>query len=201
MPTARRLTATPAGRDLPQEAQPRQLRRRGLQTLALLAVLVAVVVLAPGLGEARKHLNHADPGWLAIAVVLEALSCWSYVVAFRPVFCRHMTWRSASEIGWAELGMGSIVPASGAGGVGPGAWILHQGGMPADQIARRSVAFFLLKSAVNFAAVAVLGTLMALGVGPHQPLWLTALPAAGATVVIVLVLGIPRLGPGTVPAP
>jgi len=32
--------------------------------------------------------------------------------------------------------------------------------MPAERIARRSVAFFLIKSSVNFVAVAVLGTLM-----------------------------------------
>src|SRR5919201_4537672 len=201
MPTARRVTAMPAGRDLPQEAQPRQLRRRGLQTLALLGVLVAVVVLAPGLGEARKHLNHADAGWLALAVGLEALSCWSYVLAFRPVFCRHMSWRSATEIGWAELGMGSIVPASGAGGLALGAWILRRGGMPTDQIARRSVAFFLLKSSVNFAAVAVIGGLLAVGlIGPDQPLWRTALPAVLALVVIVAVVALGRL-PGPPASP
>jgi len=194
MPTARRLTAIPAGPDLPQDAQPKQLRRRGLQTLALLAVLVAIVLLAPGLGEARKHLRHADPGWLALAVALEALSCWSYVLAFRPVFCRHMSWRSATEIGWAELGMGSIVPASGAGGLALGAWILRRGGMPADQIARRSVAFFLLKSSVNFVAVAVIGTLFAVGIiGPDQPLWRTALPAVLAVAVIVAVVTLARL--------
>ena len=67
------------------------------------------------------------------------------------------------EIGWAELGVGSIVPASGAGGLALGAWILHRDGMPGDHIARRSVAFFLIKSSVNFVAVAVLGALMALG--------------------------------------
>ena len=52
---------------------------------------------------------------------------------------------------------GSIVPASGAGGLALGAWILRRGGMPAERIARRSVAFFLIKSSVNFVAVAVLG--------------------------------------------
>jgi uncharacterized membrane protein YbhN (UPF0104 family) len=74
--------------------------------------------------------------------------------------------------------------------------------MPGDQIARRSVAFFLLKSSVNFAAVAVIGTLMAVGIlGPHRSLLLTALPAAAATIVIGLVLAIPRLGPGREPGP
>jgi uncharacterized membrane protein YbhN (UPF0104 family) len=98
--------------------------------------------------------------------------------------------------------VGSIVPASGAGGLAVGAWILSQGGMPGDQIARRSVAFFLLKSSVNFAAVAVLGTLMAIGIlGPHQSLFLTAFPALGAVLVMGVVLYLPRIGPGSAPGP
>jgi uncharacterized membrane protein YbhN (UPF0104 family) len=72
--------------------------------------------------------------------------------------------------------------------------------MPADRIARRSVAFFLIKSSVNFLAVAVLGTLMAVGLaGPERSLLLTALPAALSVAVIALVLAIPRLGPGRDP--
>jgi uncharacterized membrane protein YbhN (UPF0104 family) len=192
---ARRPVAVPLEPELPREAQPRRLLRRGLETLGLLAVLVAVVVFAPGLGEVRERLDHADPAWLAVGLALEALSCCSYVVAFRPVFCSRMSWRTAAEIGWAELGMGSIVPASGAGGLALGAWILRRGGMPAEQIASRSVAFFLLKSSVNFVAVAVIGGLLALGVvGPEQPLWRTAIPAALALVVIVAVAALGRLG-------
>ena len=112
-----------------------------------------------------------------------------------------MPWRTSWEIGLSELAMGSIVPASGASGLALGAWILHKGGMSAEQIGRRSVAFFVLKSGVNFVAVAVLGTVTALGlVGPDLSLWLTALPAAMALVVIGLVLWVPKLGPGP-PAP
>ena len=69
--------------------------------------------------------------------------------------------------------------------------------MPAERIASRSVAFFIIKSSVNFVAVAVLGTVMALGlVGPELSLWLTAVPAVGATLVIAAVLVVPRLGVG-----
>jgi uncharacterized membrane protein YbhN (UPF0104 family) len=182
---------------MPSELEPRRLLRRTLQVAAAIAVLVGVVILAPGLGEVRDKLAGAEPAWIAAAIALEALSGVSYVLMFKPIFCRHMPWRTSWEIGWSELAMGSIVPASGAGGLALGAWILHEGGMPADRIARRSIAFFLIKSAANFVAVAVFGTLMAVGVlGPHQPLWLTALPAAGATLVIWMVLLIPRVGPG-----
>jgi uncharacterized membrane protein YbhN (UPF0104 family) len=188
------VTPPAAGPELPSEAQPRRLRRRAIETIALLAILVAIVVLAPGLGEARRLLSNASPGWLLVGLALEALSCCSYVLMFRPVFCQEMSWRSAWEISWAELGMGSIVPASGAGGLALGAWILRRRGMPLDQIARRSVSFFLLKSGVNFLAVAVIGTLFAVGlIGPSQPLWRTALPAFLATVTIVAVLAIGSL--------
>jgi uncharacterized membrane protein YbhN (UPF0104 family) len=92
------------------------------------------------------------------------------------------------------------VPASGAGGLALGAWILRAGGMPAERIASRSVAFFLIKSSVNFVAVAVIGTAMALGLGPHLSLWLTAFPALAATAVIAAVLIVPRLGVPSQPA-
>jgi uncharacterized membrane protein YbhN (UPF0104 family) len=195
------LAADGAG-GLPPEFAPRRLARQLGQVVGLLAILVLVALLAPGLGEVRHRLADAAAGWLVLAVLLEALSCGSYVLMFRPVFCQRMSWRTSAQIAWAELGAGSLVPASGAGGLALGAWILHRGGMPADRIARRSVAFFLLKSSVNFVAVAVLGTLMAVGlVGPPQSLWLTALPAALAVAVIALVLAIPRFGPGRDPGP
>jgi uncharacterized membrane protein YbhN (UPF0104 family) len=186
-----------AGVTMPAEFQPRRLARRTLQIVGVLAVVGLVLLLAPGLGEVRHLLTEASPEWVALAVVFEALSCASYVLLFRPIFCQSMPWRTSWEIGLAEVGAGSIVPASGAGGLALGAWILSEGGMPAERIARRSVAFFLIKSSVNFVAVAALGTLMALGVvGPDLSPWLTAVPAAGATLVIAAVLVVPRLGVG-----
>jgi uncharacterized membrane protein YbhN (UPF0104 family) len=189
-----------AATTLPQELEPRRVGRRAAQVALLLAVLALVVVLAPGLDRVRDALAGADPWWLAAGVVLEALSCASYVLLFRPIFCRMMSWRTSWEIGLAELGVGSLVPASGAGGLALGAWILHRRGMPGERIARRSVAFFLIKSSVNFVAVAVIGTVMALGLaGPDVSLWLTAVPAVLSVVLIGAVLTIPRFGPGPPP--
>jgi uncharacterized membrane protein YbhN (UPF0104 family) len=194
--------APPGAESLPDDFAPRRLLRRLLEAGALLVVVVLVALLAPGLGQVRDRLADASPGWLVLAVAFEALSCMSYVLMFRAVFCRRISWRTSAEIGWAELAAGSLVPASGAGGLALGAWILRRGGMSVDHIARRSVAFFLIKSSVNFVAVAVLGTLMAVGiVGPHKSWLLTALPAALSVAVIVAVLAIPRLGPGADPGP
>jgi hypothetical protein len=57
--------------------------------------------------------------------------------------------------------------------------------MATHDIARRTVAFFVLNSGVNFVAVAVVGTAMGLGVGPDAPL--TLLPAALAVAAMAAV--------------
>ncbi len=183
--------------DLPQEFQSRNLLRRALQAIALLGLLVAIFLLAPGLGDVRDLLVRAKPGWLVLAVVLEGLSYFSYLIMFGPIFCTGLTRRRSWQIAGSELAMGSLVPASGAGGLALGAWVLHRGGMGGERIARRSVAFFLVKSGVNFLAVALLGAALAVGLlGPDLSLWLTALPAALAALTIVAVGALPRLGPG-----
>jgi uncharacterized membrane protein YbhN (UPF0104 family) len=186
---------------MPKELSPRRLLRRAVIVAAVLAVFLLVLLLAPGLGDVRQRLSDADPAWLALAVVLEALSGVSYAVMFRPVFCRRMSLRTNWELAWAELGMGSIVPASGAGGIALGAWVLRKQGMSGGHIARRSVAFLLIKSSVNFVAVAVIGAAMALGLGPDQSLWLTAVPAALAALTLLAVAALPRIGEGRDPGP
>jgi uncharacterized membrane protein YbhN (UPF0104 family) len=193
---------SPQVEDLPQEFQSRNLKRRALQAIALLGLLVAVFLLAPGLSDVRDLLVEAKPGWLILAVALEGLSFASYLLMFGPIFCTGLTRRRSWQIGGSELAMGSLVPASGAGGLALGAWVLHRGGMGGKRIARRSVAFFLVKSGVNFLAVAVLGALLAVGLlGPDLSLWLTALPAALAAATILAVGALPRLGPGETPEP
>ena len=179
-----RARELPPPEPLPDDLRGPKLRRRLLTVLALLLVLGLIAWLAPGLGEVRSRLADARPGWLAVAVLLELLSCLSYVLMFKPVFCPRMTWRSSYELGMSELAVGSIVPASGAGGLALGAWALNKGGMPAEEIARRSVAFFVIKSSVNFVAVVVVGVVMWLGVGPSTPVWLTLAPAVLAASVL-----------------
>jgi uncharacterized membrane protein YbhN (UPF0104 family) len=176
---------------LPRGLDSRSLRRRALQIAVVLGTVGAVAVLAPGLGDVRRRLEGAQPGWLGVAVVLELLSCLSYVLMFRPIFCARMSQRTSYQLAMSELAVGSLVPASGAAGLAFGAWALRKAGVPAHDIARRTVAFFVLKSAVNFVAVVVIGVAMWLGVGPHVSPALTLLPAGLAVVAIAAVSLIP----------
>jgi uncharacterized membrane protein YbhN (UPF0104 family) len=193
------VATSPDTSTLPAELDLRRLGKRALQVILILCAVGLAALLTPGLGELRAKLHNAAWGWLAVAVALEGLSGMSYVLMFRPVFCRLMTFRSAMEISWSELGMGSLVPASGIGGLALGAWVLTRDGMSAEHVAERSVAFFLIKSSVNFVAVAVLGIVMFVGVGPHETVLLTLLPAAMSIALITAVLSVPRLGPGRPP--
>ena len=156
-----------------------------MQVTLLFVAIALLAWLAPGLDSIRSRLEDADPGWLVLGVALEVASCASYVAMFGPVFCERMALRTSAEIGLAELGVGSLVPAGGLGGLALGVWALRRGGMPTDQVATRSVAFFLIKCAANFAAVAVVGIVLWLGVGPSLSPALTILPAALALAVMV----------------
>ena len=192
--------ATTHESDMPEGFSPRALRRRALAVVAALTVLVLVALLTPGLGEVRDRLASASPAWLTLAVALELGSCASYVLMVRPIFCSTLPWRTTIELGLSEQAAISLVPATGASGLALGAWVLRREGLPAERIAHRSVAFFLIKSSVNFAAVVISGVAMAAGLGRAEVSpWLTAGAAGIAATVIAAVLLVPRLGPGPEP--
>src|SRR5688500_19626350 len=89
---------------LPDEFSASRLRRSLVVVAAVVLVVVAVVVLVPGLGTLREKFMGAQPGWIVLAAVLQLGSCAAYVLAFRGVFCRRMSWRTRTEIGLSELG-------------------------------------------------------------------------------------------------
>jgi uncharacterized membrane protein YbhN (UPF0104 family) len=152
-----------------------------------------VVTLAPGLGELRRRFADAQPGWIVIGCAFEVLSVLSYVPAFRAVFCTRMSWATSYKIGVAEEGAGALFPLGGAGSLALGVWALRRGGMPADEIARKTVAFFLLTSAPSVAMLFLLGIGLAVGIlpGGGGPL-LTVVPAVVAAGAIVATLAVRR---------
>ena len=100
-----------------------------------------------------------------------------------------MSWRTSSEIAFSELAVNSLFSVGGAGGLALGAWILRRGGLPADYIARRTVAFFLITSFANVAFLVLAGlglTVHLLSGAPSTAL--AALPAVGGLLVIGVAL-------------
>jgi len=173
----------------PEQLSRGRLRSRLLFVLGLVVLAVALVTLLPGLGGLRSRLSHADPGWLLLGVALKALSGLGYVAVFRMIFCRRMSWRVSTQIGMSELGANALFPTGGAGGLALGAWALKRGGMQGSDIARRTVAFFLLTSVPNVLGVILIGLGLAVGVfGGERNLLLSALPAAVAAGAVVATL-------------
>ncbi|HEY6887716.1 MAG TPA: lysylphosphatidylglycerol synthase domain-containing protein [Solirubrobacter sp.] len=179
---------------LPDEFSSSRLRRSLLILGAIVLVVIAVIVLVPGLSSLRSRFNGASVGWLVFAAVLQLASCFSYVLVFRGVFCSKMSWRTSTEIGLSELAANSVLSVGGAGGLALGAWILRRGGLPTSFIARRTVAFFLITSFANTAFLVLGGIGLATHVFPGSPSWvLGAIPAAAALAVIGGALAAGRL--------
>jgi uncharacterized membrane protein YbhN (UPF0104 family) len=179
---------------LPDEFSASRLRRSLIVLAGVVLVVVAAVVLVPGLGSLRNRFMGAQPGWLALAAVLQLGSCAAYVLVFRGVFCRRMSWRTSTEIGLSELGANSVFSIGGAGGLALGAWILRRGGLATDFIARRTVAFFLLTSLANVGFLALGGVALATGLLHGSPgLLLGLIPAVAAAAAIALALAARQL--------
>ena len=182
--------------ELPAELDTRHLLRRVLQVGAVAAAVALAISALPGLGDLRERFADARPGWIALAGLLELASVLSYVAAFRGVFCPRLSWSFSAQIGLAEQAANVLLPAGGAGGLALGAWALRRGGMAVAHIARRSVAFFILTSSVNFVIAVLAGVGLAVGVLPGDVgLALALVPAALAAATITGVLLLPRLLP------
>ena len=188
--------------DMPAGLQMHRLRRRLVQVGLLIVVVAALIALVPGLTDVRDGLARASPGWLVLGAGLEVLSCLAYVVAFRAAFCARMTWRMSYRIGMSSLGAASLLPVGGVGGLALGAWALRRSGLALERIARRTVAFFLITSAINIAAVIVVGTALAVGILPGPAsLLLSAGPVVLAIAAVLLVtVAFPRLSGRLVPS-
>ena len=178
---------------LPAAVSTRRVRKALVRLSAIVVAVVVVVTLLPGLGKLRNEFDHAQAGWIAVGVALEVLSALSYVLAFRAVFCTRMSWPTTYKLAMAEEGVDSLLPVGGAGGLALGAWALRRGGMPAEEIGRKTVAFFLLTSFPNVASLAILGVLLALHLLPgHAGVALTVVPAVVALVAVAAAVALGR---------
>jgi uncharacterized membrane protein YbhN (UPF0104 family) len=166
--------------------------RNGFITLILgLALAVGLVLAVPGLNGVATTFSNMNPTWVVVAVLLEILSCASYIVAFLQVFERAPL-RFGARVALSEEAFGAAVSLGGAGSLAVGAWLMVERGAPARRIAERSAVLFLYTSAINVITLILAGIGLFLGLpGPSNPL-LSIVPAAVGAVVFVLFLLLPR---------
>ena len=172
----------------------RQIARKVAIALAATGGALLLATTLPGLEELPHHLAGADPAWIAAALVLEILSTLSFSLAFHGAFERRSTPRTSASMSLAMQGMNILLPAGGSGGLAVGAVIMDRAGVPRGFAASRTVALFLVTSLVSFAAIIVAGAGVATGLlSGEAALIATAVPAAGALLVIVGVALLPRV--------
>lgn len=167
---------------------------RGLISLVILILLAVGLLLAvPGLHNVGHEIAHMDGGWVALAVVLEVLSCASYVIAFLQVF-EQAPVRFGARVALTELAFGAAVSLGGAGSIAVGAWLLVERGAKPSRVAERSAVLFLLTSAINVLTLAAAGLAAWVGLlpGKQNPL-LSLLPGAVGVVVFLAFLALPPL--------
>jgi uncharacterized membrane protein YbhN (UPF0104 family) len=173
-------------------AKARRSLRNGFITLILGLALAAGLLLAvPGLAGVATTLSNMKTEWVVVAVVLEVLSCASYIVAFLQVFERAPI-RVGARIALSEEAFGAAVSLGGVGSLAVGGWLMVERGAPARRIAERSAVLFLYTSAINVITLILAGLGLFLGLpGPSNPL-LSLLPATVGALVLVLFLLLPR---------
>jgi uncharacterized membrane protein YbhN (UPF0104 family) len=166
--------------------------RNGFITLILAGALAVGLLLAvPGLEGVATTVSHMNARWVVVAVVLEVLSCASYVLVFLQVFERAPL-RVGARIALTEEAFGAAVSLGGAGSLAVGAWLMVERGAPAGRIAQRSAVLFLYTSAINAITLILAGLGLFLGLpGPSNPL-LSLLPAALCAIGLGLFMLLPR---------
>jgi uncharacterized membrane protein YbhN (UPF0104 family) len=161
-------------------------RRRVATAVLMVALVVALLLAVPSLGDVFDRVGDMRPGWVMAALLLELLSCLSFVAVFRFFFAS-VAPAVARRVAWTELGSGALLPGGGVTSLAAGGWLMGLAGQPAGWILRRSSALFFLTSAVNVAALAAGGALLAAGAtgGPHDLLRAGVPIAVGLTAIAV----------------
>lgn len=161
---------------------------------ALVAVVVAGGVIVSGaplqaFADALGRALNADPRWVAGAVVFELLSFGGYIALLWLVGERaspRLGLRASAQVTLGGAAATRLLPAGGLGGVAMTIWALRRAGLGTRDATRTLLTFLVVLYSVFFAAIAVAGGSLALGLSSASgPLSLSAIPATVAAVIIV----------------
>jgi len=187
-----------AAPDATSKRSPSFWRRHRRAVTGVFAALVAVgfvyyvVPRIVGLGPTLKLLRRGDVWWLALGVLLEALSLLGETVLFRGVFRRpgnRIGWRASYQITMAGTAATKVVATAGAGGIALTVWALDGYGLSGTEVANGMVCFEILTYAVYMGAMAIAGFGLWFGLFTGSaPVGVTLVPAVVAVAVIVIVV-------------
>jgi putative heme transporter len=174
------------------------LRRHGRAATAVIGLAAVagfiqfVVPQLSALGPTLHRLRAADPKWLGLGIVLEALSLAGYVALFRTVVSCHgvrIGWNASYQITMAGVVATKLFAAAGAGGVALTVWALRASGLSARAVARRVLTFEFFLYGVYAGTLVIVGIGLRTGLLSGSAPWtLTIAPAVLALTAIGLLL-------------
>ena len=172
--------------------------------LASVVMVAGLVVVAPALADLPDvwtKLADGHMGWLAFALVLEALSFVGHAILFRAVSVEgggtRIGLRASTEITLAGHAATRLFASAGAGGIALTAWALKKSGMEARDVAARMTTFMVLLYSVYMGSLLIGGLGLYAGVIPGGGSFtMTIVPAIFGGAVIALVAGAQLVTPG-----
>jgi putative heme transporter len=188
------VLASRARQSASDEEMPRVLLTRRQVVAFAVFILIGIGFLyfvlpkLAGVGPAVHRIAGGDKWWIAIGVLLEALSFGGYVVLFRSVFVRgqeRIGWRESYEITMAGLLATRLFAAAGAGGVAVTAWALRRSGMAPRLVACRMVAFVVILYVIYAGSLVICGIGLGTGLFPGGGSFaITIVPAIVAGILL-----------------
>ena len=149
----------------------RKIIRGGIVLGVLVAVLVGIIALLPGLSGVRSALAGASPTWILAACVIQLVGVAGAVVFVQAVFDelpRRLSWWQ----GWGMQGANAVLPTAGSTGVS--FWSVNALGWTTYRFLERTAVMIIAPAAPNLVLIIVFGAGMGLGLlaGPSD-WWLT----------------------------
>jgi uncharacterized membrane protein YbhN (UPF0104 family) len=167
-------------------------------------MVAGLVVIAPALADLPDvwtKISDGHVGWLAFALVLEALSFVGHAILFRAVSVEgggtRIGLRASTEITLAGHAATRLLASAGAGGIALTAWALKRSGMEARDVAARMTTFMVLLYSVYMGALLIGGLGLYSGLIPGGGSFaMTIVPAIFGAVVIAIVASAQLVKPG-----
>ena len=181
------------------DVTPRKLAAFGLFVVLALVALYFLLPKLAGLEDTWHRIDEGDPVWLVVALVFALGFFGVYGLLFYAIFVDErvrLNLRECYQITMAGLAATRLFAAGGAGGLVLQAWALRRAGLPARDVADRTVSFIVVTYLVYTSAVMLFGFGLHFGLLPGEaPFSVTFVPAVLALVVTVVGLSIAFVPP------
>ena len=163
-------------------------------TAVAIGLLYGLLPKLAGLEDTWQRIKEGDPLWLGAAFVFELLSFGGYIALLWLVGGRatpRLDLRASTEVTLGGAAATRLLPTGGVGGAALTLWAFRRAGLDARDATRTLLTFLVVLYSIFLGSIAIAGGLLSLGlVSGHAPLALTAAPATGAALAIVLALAL-----------